>query len=92
MIGGQANIWGEFVDQTNILSRIWPRASAVAERLWSDPTQTKDIQIARYRLDMQRCRMLQRGISAAPILSGFCGEWEIPDEDHILDAAQIVKL
>lgn len=93
VIGGQANVWGEFVDQTNILSRLWPRASAVAERLWSDAAQTKDIQTARFRLDMQRCRMLRRGIPAAPILNGYCGDWEIPDDEgELVNAAQIVKL
>lgn len=88
VIGGQANIWGEFVDATNVLSRLWPRASAVAERLWSDLAQTRDVDTARHRLDQQRCRMLRRGIPAAPILNGYCGEWEVENgEANFVGAA-----
>ncbi|XP_015782201.1 beta-hexosaminidase subunit beta [Tetranychus urticae] len=73
VIGGEACLWSEFADGTNILSRIWPRAAAVAERLWTDPVND-DIDSTRFRLDEQRCRLLQRGIPASPILPGHCGK------------------
>ncbi|CAF4188214.1 unnamed protein product, partial [Rotaria sp. Silwood2] len=57
LIGGEAALWAEFVDGTNSLSRLWPRVSAVAERLWSsiDVNNPED---AQFRLDVHRCRML----------------------------------
>lgn len=81
VVGGEAALWGEYADGTNILSRLWPRASAVAERLWS-PSSVNDTDSAAFRLDQQRCRMLRRGIPAQPILNGYCGdyEWGMPQD------------
>ncbi|XP_012671372.2 beta-hexosaminidase subunit beta isoform X1 [Clupea harengus] len=71
VIGGEACLWGEYVDATNITPRLWPRASAVSERLWSDAS-VKDVNKAYVRLVQHRCRMVERGIAAEPLFVGYC--------------------
>ncbi|VDP01530.1 unnamed protein product [Heligmosomoides polygyrus] len=66
VLGGEAALWGEYVDGTNFMPRMWPSASAVAERLWSDPAQTKSADEAWPRLHEFRCRMVNRGFAAQP--------------------------
>ena len=34
VIGGKANAWGEHIDTSNFMARVWPRTSVIAERLW----------------------------------------------------------
>lgn len=71
VMGGEACMWGEFVDATNSMSATWPRAAAVAERLWSDQ-HVRDRHDAEERLHKHRCRMLARGLPAQPLGPGFC--------------------
>eukprot|EP01038_Epipyxis_sp_PR26KG_P012119 gene12119-16225_t len=71
IIGGEVALWGEYVDETNIESSIYPRASAGAERLWSPSTVT-DLTDAKNRLNIQRCRMVSRGFYASPVQPGYC--------------------
>uniref|UniRef100_A0A1I8A939 beta-N-acetylhexosaminidase n=1 Tax=Steinernema glaseri TaxID=37863 RepID=A0A1I8A939_9BILA len=78
VLGGIVAMWGEYVDATNIEARTWPRASAAAERLWSDPEHTKSAEEAWPRLHEFRCRMVARGFRAEPNNApDFCPqEWE----------------
>ncbi|KAG8184817.1 hypothetical protein JTE90_004915 [Oedothorax gibbosus] len=72
VIGGEACMWGEFVDGSNVLTRTWPRAAAVAERLWSAQTVNSTAN-ASGRIEELRCNMIKRGLKVEPITGpGFC--------------------
>jgi len=61
ILGGEACLWSEYVDKTNILARIFPFVGAVAERLWSTgiPIDALTADQARNRLHQHRCRILR---------------------------------
>ena len=50
VLGGEVAMWGEFVNEQTLDSRIWPRAAAVAERFWS-PESVRNIDDMYRRLD-----------------------------------------
>uniref|UniRef100_A0A0D6R4V9 Beta-hexosaminidase n=1 Tax=Araucaria cunninghamii TaxID=56994 RepID=A0A0D6R4V9_ARACU len=71
VIGGEACMWGETADASDVQQTIWPRAAAAAERLWSAVEDTSDLSIALPRLEYFRCLLNQRGIPAAPVRNRY---------------------
>ena len=71
--GGHASMWGEHVEDTNFFPRVYPRASAVGEKLW-----TGESSLARStyidRLDHFHCFMIAQGIPVSPVQPGSCFE------------------
>ncbi|KAL2511585.1 Beta-hexosaminidase 2 [Abeliophyllum distichum] len=75
VLGGEVALWSEQADSTVMDPRIWPRASAMAEALWSgnrDETGKKRYAEATDRLNEWRYRMVTRGIGAEPIQPLWC--------------------
>lgn len=74
IIGGEGTLWAEYIDQDNIEATMYPRAGAIAERLWSPKTVT-DTTDATDRMIIQKCRLLNRGFHSAPVKpADYCAD------------------
>ncbi len=68
ILGGEATMWSEFVDDETLDSRIWPRTAAIAERLWS-PREVTDVADMYARLDVTSRWLEWLGLQHR---SGYC--------------------
>lgn len=76
ILGGEACLWTEQVDEMSLDTRLWPRAAAVAERLWSDPNLEMDFSSVQEdvytRLNTHRDRLVARGLEAEALWPKWC--------------------
>jgi hexosaminidase len=66
ILGGHGEMWGETVDPSDLDQTVWPKLSAIAERLWS-PREVRDPTDALERIEWFRCLLESRGVRAAPV-------------------------
>jgi hexosaminidase len=62
VLGGEATMWGEWVNADTIDSRIWPRTAAIAERLWS-PREVRDVDDMYRRLSVVSSQLEELGLT-----------------------------
>ncbi|MEO7217032.1 MAG: family 20 glycosylhydrolase, partial [Gemmatimonadaceae bacterium] len=70
VLGGEATMWAELVQEGTIDSRIWPRLAVVAERFWS-PREVTDAGDMYRRLAIEDVRLEQLGLGQATHTSRF---------------------
>ncbi|XP_022911919.2 probable beta-hexosaminidase fdl isoform X1 [Onthophagus taurus] len=75
-LGAEVCLWSEQVDEVSLDTRLWPRAAAFAERIWTDPKLEVDsygISESVYtRLSTHRERLISRGISVEAMWPQYC--------------------
>lgn len=76
IVGAIAPLWSEQVDDTVISSKMWPRAAALAELVWSG---NRDLSTGKKRTTEMTQRILNfreylvaSGIGAAPLMPKYC--------------------
>ncbi|XP_067000606.1 chitooligosaccharidolytic beta-N-acetylglucosaminidase isoform X2 [Anabrus simplex] len=70
VLGGEVCMWGELVDDNSLDTKVWPRAAAAAERLWTDPVSSTNA--AEHRMYEHRERLVRRGVKADALAPQYC--------------------
>jgi hexosaminidase len=82
VLGYQATLFGELADENSIVGKIFPRAVALAERLWLK-IDVIDIKSAFMRLLIHNKRLNDRGVHSISITSQFCESYPLECIDKI---------
>lgn len=62
ILGGEAALWSELVDENSFETRAWPRTATVAERLWS-PESVNDVDEMYRRLFIFEGKLEENGLN-----------------------------
>jgi hexosaminidase len=94
ILGGEACMWSEMVVPETIDSRIWPRAAAVAERLWS-AASVRDVDDMHRRLETESRRLEALGLNHrsgyVPMLQKLVGDAPVEPLKTLADLVEPVK-
>lgn len=74
ILGAEAALWTEQADDSSVDGRLWPRAAAMAERLWAEPAESW--RLAEQRMLIHRERLVQRGLHADALEPEWCRQYE----------------
>ena len=67
VLGSQAQMWSEYIwNEYDLAWKMWPRACAMAEVLWTAP-EKKDFYEFLRRMRVHRGRLLKMGVNCAPL-------------------------
>lgn len=70
VLGGEAAMWSEYVDENSLDMKIWPRAAALGEKLWTNPNSASSY--AERRFYVHREELVKRGIKADAVTPQWC--------------------
>ena len=73
IVGGEVHMFGELTDPVNLDGKVWPRAAAAAEVMWSGPVGPAGVdESVTRRLAEMRERLVLRGVQANMVQMTFC--------------------
>jgi hexosaminidase len=91
ILGGEACMWAEYTTSETVDSRIWPRAAAIAERLWS-PASTTDVESMYARMQAVSRELeftgIQHRANYGPMLDRLTGGASIEPVRVLADAVE----